>query len=213
MLVQIDRLQLNGAEIRLWQVDLNAPAEARLLSPDERARAERLLIPEKRRRCIAARAGLRLILGEVAGSPPESLILGAHPDGKPFLDDESGWEFNLAHSGDTALVAVARRPVGIDLERERPLNGVKHMAEIAFSPQEQTEFSQLPAECQHVAFFRTWTRKEALLKGDGAGFRLAHTFSLPVTDQPLTITAGHWMITDIKAPPGFVAALAVHDPL
>ena len=209
---QFDRLHVHGTEVRLWQVDLNAPAEAGLLSSDERERAERLLIPEKRRQFIAARAGLRQILGVVTGRPPEFLIFGVQADGKPFLEDASGWEFNLAHSDDAALVAVARSPVGIDLERERPLSGMAHMAEIAFSPQEQAELNQLPADDQQRAFFRTWTRKEALLKGYGTGFRLAHTFSLPVSDQPLTIAIGPWMITDLETRPGFFAALAIRGP-
>jgi 4'-phosphopantetheinyl transferase len=213
MPLRINHVQLNGTEVHLWEVDLSTAGDARMLAPDERARADRLLIPDKRQQFIAARAGLRHILSEYTGSPPETLILGTRTHGKPFICDDSGWEFNLAHSDDTALVAVALRPVGIDLERERPLSGLQLMAQIAFSPQEQADLSELSTEYRSRAFFRTWTRKEALLKGHGAGFRLAHTFSLPVTEQPQTITVGHWMIADIEMRPGFVAALAVDGPL
>ena len=205
----IDQRTIHGVEVHLWLLDLREATDAELLSPDERKRADRLLIADKRRQFVAARAGLRRILGGYTGRPPEALTFAAQADGKPFLVDESGWEFNLTHSEDSALVAVAHRQVGIDLERERPLPDLQHMAEIAFSPQEQADLRALPAEVRPRAFFRTWTRKEALLKGHGGGFRLAHTFSLPVTDQPLTMTVGHWLITDVEIGPAFVAALAV----
>lgn len=211
--VLIDQLSINDTEVYLWILDLCIAGDDRILSPDERARADRLLIPKKRQQFIAARTGLRQILAEFTGSPPDTLIFGMQAHGKPYLRDESGWEFNLAHSEDTALVAVALRPVGIDLERERPLAGMQHMAQIAFSPQEQADLSELSAEYQSRAFFRTWTRKEALLKGYGAGFRMAHAFSLPVTESPQTITIGSWKITDIETRSGFVAALAVNGPL
>lgn len=211
MPLQIDRRQLNGTVVDLWQVDLSAAGDARILSRDERARAERLLLPEKRRQFIAARAGLRHILSQYIGSPPETLILGTQAFGKPCLGDDSGWQFNLAHSEDTALVVVARQTVGIDLERERSLSGLKQMVQVAFSPQEQAGLWELPVDRQSRAFFRTWTRKEALMKGKGDGFRLAHTFSLPVTEQPLTMTVDQWMITDIEECPGFVVALAVEE--
>lgn len=210
--VLIDQLPINGTEVYLWLLDLRTVGDERILSPDERARADRLLIPKKRQQFMAARTGLRQILTEFTGTPPETLIFGTQAHGKPYLGDESGWEFNLAHSDDTALVAVALHPVGIDLERERPLSGMQQMAQIAFSPQEQADLSELSTECQARTFFRMWTRKEALLKGHGAGFRLAHAFSLPVTELPQPITVGSWKITDIETLPGFVAALAVDGP-
>jgi 4'-phosphopantetheinyl transferase len=210
----INQLQLNGTEVSIWQIALNAPADDQLLSPDEIARADRLIMPVKRQQFIAARAGLRVILGNYTGSPPESLIFGYQARGKPYLRGSYSCEFSLSHSGDTALVAVAQHPVGIDIEREQPLSTMMHMAQITFSPQEQADWIALPVECQSHAFYQTWTRKEALMKAHGDGFKLAKTFSIPVTEQPQTIKLGRWMIADISLVPEFIGAVAVgHAPL
>lgn len=205
-------LRLDGIPVRIWRIDLAAPADERLLSADERARADRLVIPIKRQRFIAARAGLRLILEDVTGTPPDALIFCTHAHGKPYLCGHHTPEFNLAHADDTALVAVAETPVGIDIEHERPLTSMLHMTQIAFSPQEQSNWLALPAERQTEAFYRTWTRKEALMKAHGDGFRLSQTFSIPVTDQPQTITVDGWTVRDIPLELGWVAALATLPP-
>lgn len=209
----IDQLQLNGSEVSIWQIDLDVPADARLLSPDEHARADRLVIPAKRQRFIAARAGLRLIMGSFTGTPPESLIFGYQAHGKPYLCGGYACEFNLAHSHDRALVAVAHHEVGIDIEREQPLASMMPMAQIVFSPQEQADWMALPVESQARAFYRTWTRKEALMKAEGGGFKLAQTFTIPVTEQSQVITSGNWIISDISPTAGFIAAVALgHTP-
>ncbi len=209
----IDQLQLNGSEVFIWQIDLDSPADVRILSADERTRADRLVISAKRQRFMAARAGLRLILSNYTGTPPESLSFGYQAQGKPYLCGGHACEFNLAHSHDRALVAVAHHAVGIDIEREQSLATMMQMAQIAFSPQEQADWMALPGECQPRAFYRTWTRKEALMKAQGDGFKLAQTFTIPVLEQPSIITLGNWVISDISLTAGFIAAVAVdHAP-
>ena len=65
-------------------------------------------------------APLETVLARYTGVDPGSLILELTPQGKPVLPG-SRLRFNLAHSGEVALVAVARdRDVGVDVERVRP---------------------------------------------------------------------------------------------
>ena len=205
----INTLQLDGTEVRIWHYDLSVPSNATLLSPDEHARAARLVIPDKRRRFIAARVGLRLLLGGVTNRPPEALAFGYGADGKPYLVDAPWCEFNLAHSADFALVAVAGRAVGVDIEQFRALPSWSEMAQIAFSAQEQAELHALPVEQRVTAFFRTWTRKEALMKAQGGGFKLAKTFSLPVNDTAEIIRLDGWSIYDLTLPDNMIAAIAL----
>jgi 4'-phosphopantetheinyl transferase len=197
----------------IWHFRLDEPADETLLSPDERQRADRLLIPQKRQRFIAARIGLRLILSQQTGVAPQDLTFAYHPHGKPYLVGYESIEFNLSHADDLALVAVADQPVGIDVERERPLTSMTQMMEIAFSPAEQAAVYQLPSDSQQHAFYRTWTRKEALMKGRGEGFKLAHTFTLPVADLSPTLHLDGWTIHDLQPPSSFVVALALRDTM
>ncbi len=206
---QAFQLQLNGVEVAIWQLDLTASADPQSLSPDEHARAERLLDPAKRRQFSAARAGLREILGAATRQRPAALVFGANNYGKPFLRDNQGIEFNVTHADDIALIAVAGRAVGIDLEHEQVRSNLAQMAQIAFSPAELAAWNALPDADQLRAFYRVWTRKEALMKGQGEGFRLAYAFSVPLAEQAGPMTVGDWTITDLSMPSGWFAALAL----
>jgi 4'-phosphopantetheinyl transferase len=80
-------------------------------------------------------------------------------------------QFNLAHSGDVALVAVsAGAPVGVDVERwDRDVEHLE-LAERFFSPVERRTLNALVERDEVVpGFFACWTRKEAYLKATGVG--------------------------------------------
>jgi 4'-phosphopantetheinyl transferase len=205
-------IQHHAAQVAVWHCDLSIPVSDHLLSPDEQARAQRLRIPEKRQRFVAARTALRRVLADTTGQPAESLIFGYGPQGKPYLVNAHACYFNLAHSEDTALIAVAGGSVGIDLEHLRPLPSMVEMAQIAFSPQEQDALASLPDTERLSAFFRIWTRKEALMKARGEGFRLARTFSLPLDFHVGCFKVEGWTLYDIPLTPVMFAAVAVAMP-
>lgn len=211
-----DALLHYAPELRVWRIDLTQPTPEIYLSADERARAQRLVLPDKRRRFIAARSGLRAVLSEATGLPAQAITFRYSEYGKPSLniENEMGLQagsvsFNLTHAADVALVAVADRLVGIDLEQVRPLSNAMHMVQMAFSPIEQSAWAALPEARRTLAFFHTWTRKEAVMKADGAGFKLAAQFNIPVTETLETILVDGWTVFDLPVEMGFVAAVAV----
>src|SRR6476620_6638436 len=80
---------------------------ASVLSPNEKARAERFRFEIHRNRFIAGRGLLRTILGMYLKIQPDRIQFGLGKNGKPFLSERGkGLEFNLAHSEEMALVAV-----------------------------------------------------------------------------------------------------------
>ncbi|MFA7534972.1 MAG: 4'-phosphopantetheinyl transferase superfamily protein [Desulfuromonadales bacterium] len=203
------RLSLGTDEAHLWRVSL-ADAEKsylrhkNLLSPDELARAERLRLPEKAHAFAAGRTRLRQILGRYLDLAPTELSFVYGPHGKPALNPEHycTLHFNLAHSGDLLLLAVAGRPLGVDLERIDPALDFAPLAERFFTPAEQAALRQAPPHRRRRAFYRLWTRKEAYLKGRGGGFsanlaepensawRLRHFFVAPSHLGALAISGG-----------------------
>lgn len=212
--------------IRLFNLAVHAAELAgleRLLNQDERERAERLIDRLIRNRFIAGRGLLREILAEYLNQSPASLPLAANQYGKPFLSGEHlnhGLSFNLSHSGDLAVMAIAKHcQLGIDLEQLRDDLPFRAMAQQFFSRREQTDLFSLPADLQPAAFFRCWTRKEAYLKGCGSGFsrpsNLCDVSLLP--DQPPVLLADRhdpaqisgWCLLDLDVPAGFCAALAI----
>ena len=209
-------------EVHLWRIDLRrAPpvlsALDALLSPEERERAGVQAGDDLRRRFVAAHGMMRRILAGYAGLPPERLVLSTGPE-KPRLRG-GGPRFNLAHSGDLALLAVAAdREVGIDVEclgLRRDTDAVMR----SFAPEEEAALVALPPEERRLAVLRVWTRKEAYLKATGRGLaegpgsvrvsvRLGEPARLlSVRDRPGE--AARWALTDVDCGEGHMAALGV----
>lgn len=191
------------------------------LSDDERARACRFVQPRDAHRYRAAHGWLRSVLGRYLGVPAADVRMtdGA---GKPRLAPRPGQpvlEFNLTHAGGWAACAISPDvPVGIDLERERPLEDLGTMAASIFSPEDQQRFAALPSRDRLVAFFRAWTRKEACLKATGHGLGLAPervSVTFAPADAPRVLSYDgracerEWTLAAIDVPPGWAAALAV----
>src|SRR5207249_3172989 len=79
--------------------------------------------------------------------------------------------FNVAHSGDWALIAVARgRQVGVDVERIRDDLDMDGIGRLVFTPSECKYLQSLPEQSRLEGFFDLWVRKEAYLKCSGLGF-------------------------------------------
>jgi 4'-phosphopantetheinyl transferase len=134
-----------GDEIHIWRARLDSTwPRAGGLPPTERERAACLLPPNSRRRWVAARWALRSVLARYLDRHPAEIELCFGERGKPMLDDPgASLRFNLSHSAEVALIAVARgREVGIDVQR----------------------FGARPAD-----FYGEWTRREAIAKCHGVG--------------------------------------------
>ncbi len=225
------------AEVRVWIVELDAGLppdgdvdatepgpELAILSDDERARAARFVRARERRRFARCRAALREILGGLLGEPADSLRFRAFARGKPELDRGPGviapLRFNVSHSDSLALIAVGwGREIGVDLERLRPISEAERIVASFFTASEQATFAAIDPEAREVTFLRGWTRKEAVLKGFGAGISglsAKHetgfgTSALNSGFTPASPAArvDRWRIWEATPSPGFVAALAV----
>jgi 4'-phosphopantetheinyl transferase len=175
-------LALAPGEVHVWCAALDRPAGevralARLLSTDERDRAERFHFERDRARFVAGRATLRLILAGYTHAGPEGLVLRQGRQGKPALVGEPGalaeagaLHFNVSHSEGVALYAFALgRQVGVDVEHVRPVDDAEQIAARFFSPAECAALAMLPPDARLQAFFTCWTRKEAYVKAIGEG--------------------------------------------
>jgi len=75
----------------------------------------------------------------------------------------AGPHFNLSHSGNLALIALAPVPVGVDLERDTPADA-QALAQAWLTPAEQARLA-----CGDDDFLGLWTAREAVLKAMGTG--------------------------------------------
>lgn len=223
---------LPEGEVHLWKACLSLPADRlgclrATLSDDERERADRFVIHLVRDRFIAARGALRDILGRYLGQPAPAIRFAYAEHGKPELaDDRTGLCFNLSHTRDMALYAMARnRRIGVDIEcLDRPVyNDRLKLAERFFSEAEHRTLRMLPEDRQDAAFLRCWTRKEAFVKAIGDGLTCPlNEFDVTLSDrEPPAITAtrwdpleaGRWAMVSMAPENGYIAAVVVEAPL
>jgi 4'-phosphopantetheinyl transferase len=178
-------------EVDVYEVEL-APRDASLLSHDERERAARMARPEP---WIAARTALRTVLAQRLGVAPPEVVFAVGPHGKPEIAG-APLRFNLAHSGERALIAVSDVEVGVDVER---LARSSRAVERTLTDGER---AALGDGDRHVELLRVWCRKEALAKAIGGGLGWApETFD---TSRP-----DGFALVDLVLGTGYVGALAV----
>jgi 4'-phosphopantetheinyl transferase len=145
---------------------------------------------------------LHQVLARYLDTTPDGIELEAGPHGKPKLKGEARLRFNLSHSGDLAVVAVALdREVGIDVERIDPDRDALALAQRALPPEDAAAVATAtPAERPGV-FHAAWTRYEAAAKCLGTGLRIDPT--------ELALRREQLSILPLDFGSGFAAALAV----
>ena len=213
-------------EVHVWSFALDqsewVARYGGLLSDDENERAARFHFERDARRYTAGRATLRIILSQYLGVQPAALAFGYNAYGKPHVcttQKDIALEFNLSHSGDSALCAVTLgRAVGIDLEQWRELDYLE-LAQSVFSAAEVAALQAVADDQRAAAFYNGWTRKEAYIKAHGRGL------SMPLADfdvtlapsdparllatRPNTQEAARWTLYDLPVAECHTAALVV----
>ena len=111
-------------------------------------------------------AGRTLLARTLSPRPLPDIIYGEQ--GKPaFAKGHPLW-FNLSHSGDDiALLMSDEGEVGCDIEVIRPRKNWQALANAVFSMTEHDELEREAPEERLSAFWRIWTRKEAIVKQRG----------------------------------------------
>lgn len=173
-LVRLRHMQATDPPVLLCQArswPSAAPGPERLrhwLSAEERRRHDAYRQAADRERFLLGRGLLRHWLGLWHSLPPRAVTLDIGANGKPFCP--GGPEFNLSHSGDLILLGLHPcRPVGVDVEQERPELDWEPIARRLWGETRSLELAQLPAAQGRRAFLQQWCRFEAEAKATGLG--------------------------------------------
>jgi len=217
-----NRTDLDG--VHVWQAHLSTvPLEfqdiASFVPKDELARARLMRIPSVRDRYTISRIFLRSTLSFYLGIDATDIVFELSQFGKPYIA-KSDLEFNLTHSANLALLAIAsKRRAGIDVERVSTDPPVLDIARRFFSTDEYAASEALPSDLLLSAFYATWTRKEAFLKGVGLGIarHLAQCAVSVSPREPAAVLrvdwdsslAGRWDLCDLDVDEGYFSCLAV----
>lgn len=205
----------------LWQRPRPLAGYISLLSRDEMDRANRFHTPQLFDRFVADHGALRLLLSAYLETDPRKLSFATNKYGKPRLENPfCRLRFNMSHSGEITMIAVCLdAEIGIDVEVVRRIEEWEEIAASHFSKREnETLNAELP-EQRMEAFFRCWTRKEALIKAIGMGlsipldsFTVTTSLSEPAALLDCTwdgIEASRWSLLHLEPGTGHVGALAI----
>lgn len=195
------------------------------LNPAERDQAGRFRTPDLRRRYVAAHVALRRILSGYVGRRAGEISFSFDGLGKPRLKegelrDGRSIEFNLAHSGELAIVAVTSgTEIGVDVEQHRSVRRLEGLARRYFHRDEiAVVLAGDDDQARQPPFFHCWTRKEAILKAIGIGVQYPlESFAVPL-DPAIAqwVEVPSWRSTpatrlwlrSLDAPAGYFAAVA-----
>ncbi|MEU4715790.1 4'-phosphopantetheinyl transferase superfamily protein [Micromonospora purpureochromogenes] len=136
--------------------------------------------PEVARRLLR-RAGCTLL-----GRAEREVGVGRRPDGRPWVRAGAvSLPVSVSHAEGVVVVAARRAgPVGVDVERRRPLPALA-LAHRWYAPPEAAWLGDLPDAARVEAFLLLWTAKEAVGKALGRGLRAGGLRRLmPVPKHP-----------------------------
>lgn len=174
----------------------------------ERARLAAYVRDVDKARFLLGVTMVRRVLAARFSLPPARIVLDrtcpdcGKPHGRVRVVGLGAVEVSVTHSGELVGLAVADRPVGIDVEHVDPDLDIDGVARVALSADEARALNGYTGIERVRAFTAYWTRKEAALKATGRGLRGDLRAAPP--------TGIH--VQDLDVGPGHRAALAVVAP-
>lgn len=204
--------------VHVWRIDIGQNLQSlkkltQLLNPAESLRAGKYKQQKDNQRFIVSRAAQRIILGRYLQTPPAELEFILGDNKKPYLlgNDGDVLHYNLSHSGNWIVLAVAQSPLGADVEFVDPAFPFQDILEDNFS-REEVDYIGTSTE----RFFALWTRKEAFLKatGQGLGDHLKITPALDgehALNASLTGADKNWQLNSFALHDGYISTVVFED--
>ncbi|GAB3899468.1 4'-phosphopantetheinyl transferase family protein [Spirosoma agri] len=182
-----------------------------ILQSDEHERATRYRRQDDRIRFVYGRAMAKAVIGKFTGQHATAIQFVSGVNNKPELAGITDFHFNLSHTANWILLAVSRSNVGIDVEKIITDFPFQDILQNSFGSEEQqyVKASANPVD----AFYRLWTRKEALIKATAKGMdddfsRIPSLDGDHITESDSIGKAGFWTVTSFSVADDYAAALA-----
>ena len=184
--------QLPEDHIHLWHVDLNLPVDPTFLSSNELERYQALTSIKRQQEYGVCRIALRTILARYLEISPHDIVYTYNDCGKPYV---TGIQFNLSHTSNTAVIAVAHESIGVDIESQcRTVTNIEGITQRFFHPDEAQWVLENEAESSS-RFLQCWTAKEAIVKAIGSGIsEQLDSFSVAQQSQVTVPNEGCWQL-------------------
>lgn len=182
--------------IHIWHADLSliSDIDQSILQESELKKTSALHFEEDKRYALLSWVLRRQILGHYLNKDPGTIIFDVSPQEKPFLDHDTPLSFNLSHSGNQFIMAIAHdRNLGIDLEQIKTGRPVLAIAKRFFSEPEYLFLEHTLLEEQVTTFYQLWALKEALVKAASSGVieGFKHANVVPALKKKIIVNEFH----------------------
>lgn len=134
-----------------------------LMSKDKQERVVRFRFDDDKKRMVAGEMLARKTIAEWCSVAPECIVFDTKERGKPYVVNFNV-EFNISHSGDIVVCAVDDKPIGIDIEKIRPID---LSISYKFCNNDELKYifdTTISKDEAIIRFFKIWTYKEAYFK-------------------------------------------------
>ncbi len=148
--------ELSEAELEQWYHEMD---------PHRQEKCKRYQNSLAQRQCIAADHLARVALSNYLHCSPNKISFSYTLSGKPYLEGNPIF-FSLSHSDTMVACIVSATPVGIDIEKMKPVSQAIRERICTPTELEYLHSASTEEECLY-RFFYLWTRKEVLFKIDG----------------------------------------------
>ena len=109
--------------------------------------------------------------------------------GKPEFDGHPEFQFNISYTRQAALVGIHDEPIGVDIEKIRPVS--------------ERAMQRIAGTSSRERFFASWVRRECRSKWSGAGLSA-------IREEESPYTRGE-KIVFLDTFPGYAACLCTHS--
>ncbi|MGO4462655.1 4'-phosphopantetheinyl transferase superfamily protein [Streptomyces sp. NBC_00925] len=224
-----DALGARGeAHVWWWRTPEHTdPADLPLLDTEEFRRALSLPAERDAAAFVRSRAAARRALAGLFGLGPGDIALGrrscpgcgdgSHGPPKLVVPD-LGLPLSMSRTAGCGIFALgAGASIGVDAESVRPVRG-SATTDADLTAAERDHLAALrPGPERDAAFYRIWTRKEAVVKATGlglSGVELGLLETHPGREGPVRVTHTHrgrttaWTVEDLRLLDGVAVALA-----
>ncbi|MEX2593066.1 MAG: 4'-phosphopantetheinyl transferase superfamily protein [Anditalea sp.] len=204
--------------VDLWKISIKDNLSSlaffqNILSQEELVRVNRYHQKTDKSRFTIGKGMLRILLANYLGGAPKDIRFNKGFNKKPFVDPPGTLQFNVSYSNNWIIIAISSETVGLDIEYINE-NFTYQQIMSDFFTKEEIE-SIMSATIPQNAFFKLWTRKEALLKATSWGLD-DHLKDLNCLDgfQPISKKLGRntdWQIRSFLMEKEYYISIATNN--
>ncbi|MGG4046130.1 MULTISPECIES: 4'-phosphopantetheinyl transferase family protein [Paenibacillus] len=153
------------------------------LDEDNRCKILKVKNKEAQTRSLAGQLLIRSIIHNDLNIPNTDIRFSKNEYGKPYLENNPDFHFNITHSNNQIVCITDGDRVGVDVQHIKPIG--LDLARKFFTEQEHLLLTNIVSYHERLeTFYDIWTLKESFIKAVGKGFHIPlNTFNLVHEDK------------------------------